>query len=104
MRQIISNTRITKCLLLVTCTLIMSGCAWSDAGKLLYSSAVSQQKFNCENDKVGTSIQRCKADIDKNINEAKNRQEQMNSKPETEGYEPKDFVKKQLNRATHSTQ
>ena len=46
----------------------MSGCAWSDAGKLLYSSAVSQQKFNCENDKVGTSIQRCKADIDKNIN------------------------------------
>lgn len=91
-------------ILLSSCVLIVSGCAWNDAGEILYQSAISKQKFDCENDKIGNSIERCKRDIDASIDAAKVGDSQTNSAPETTGYEPKDFVKKQINRAERSTQ
>ena len=91
-------------ILLGLCVLIVSGCAWNDAGEILYQSAISKQKFDCENDKVGNSIERCKRDIDASIEAAQASESKTHSAPETTGYEPKDFVKKQINRAERSTQ
>jgi hypothetical protein len=100
MRQPTQQALINRALLMGMCVMLMSGCAWNDAGQILYQSVISKQKFDCENDKVGDSIERCKQDIDA--------AQAVKSDPKeavaNEGYEPKDFVKKQINRVTRSTQ
>lgn len=108
MRQATQQALINRGLLMGICVMLMSGCAWNDAGQILYQSVLSKQKFDCENDKVGDSIQRCKQDIDASIDSSLDAVQAVKSDlKETaanEGYEPKDFVKKHINRVTRSTQ
>lgn len=81
---------------------ILSGCTLNDAGHLLYNSAVSSQKFQCEEDKVGNSIEACK----RNIDNATNTQPltAADEGAQASGYEPKDYVKKQLQKRTNQPQ
>ena len=74
--------------------LLLSGCTMQDAGHLLYQSAVSNQKFQCEADKLGNSIEACK----QNINNAVNTKAQASNDKHVHapGYEPKDYINKQL--------
>ncbi|MEN8770064.1 MAG: hypothetical protein ABF267_02065 [Glaciecola sp.] len=104
MRQPTQQALINRALLMGMCVMLMSGCAWNDAGQILYQSVISKQKFDCENDKVGDSIERCKQDIDASIDAAQAVKSDPKEAVANEGYEPKDFVKKQINRVTRSTQ
>ena len=87
----------TQPLLLIFSTsvfLLLSGCTIHDAGHLLYQSAVSNQKFQCEEDKLGNSIEACKQNIDSAVNTQSN--ESNNKHLDAPGYEPKDYINKQL--------
>jgi hypothetical protein len=108
MRQPTQRALINRGFLLGFCVLLITGCAWNDAGEILYQSAISKQKFDCENDKIGNSIQRCKQDIDATVDASTNalKAAELDDKgtAANAGYEPKDFVQKQLNRVKRSTQ
>lgn len=104
MRQATQQALINRGLLMGMCVMLMSGCAWNDAGQILYQSVLSKQKFDCENDKVGDSIERCKQDIDSSLDAVQAVKSDRKETAANEGYEPKDFVKKHINRVTRSTQ
>ena len=96
---------------LLSCGIIaisqLTGCTLNNTANLLYNSAVSYQKFNCEENKIGNSITTCKAHIDQQVKagQAQHKQQQTEQALKNEsspGYQPKDFVTRQLNRTKSS--
>ena len=83
---------------------LLSGCTVNDVGHLLYNSALSSQKFQCEADNVGNSIETCKRNIDNAVNSAiSSKASGTSDEHEAKGYEPKDYVNKQLQKRSDDT-